>query len=768
MARQKGQAATSRKAGPTASSRKLSLTKVLGLIIVIEGVALGLKAYDDRQRALSAKQVETHREALAVAEHLGGKIATVEQTLHLGYQAGWSPRQTARAHPDIDTVVTLADALTATQGSRLLQAGEEASARLASSETVGLSKTGDFIVAYDPESGGSRLGIIPSTTWMPEARGDRSFDLVSGRIDGSEGATASLVRACSALSNGPLSVCVNTQLPLFSRTNAIDLGIFALLLLGPALAILGLFRLLEQRQSESEVYEGEATRAGRILRTVLQQSKAGFWSWSAKTEKLKLSPEASELIGAIGEIELTRDELIAFVHDEHKDAIRQSFTTLTERGFISQVFALQDKSAWLDMRAQPDEASGALNGVLRDVTEMKTAIARTRQAENRLKSALEGFSGPFALWDNRKRLIYWNRAFIRVFGLEPTVRPGMGYDTVMLAQAASVLERRAGSQEDGAEIVKIADGQWFKIVERTTKSGGMITMGLNVTLDVRNEVELTKQQARLRKLVAELERSEGTAAELTRRLKQEKQRAERSANSKSAFLANMSHELRTPLNAINGFSEILVDEMYGPLGDERYKEYARDILASGKHLLDMITDILDMAKIEAGKMTVDLHPIDIVDPVDAAIRMIRRRAEEKDIDLKLVTNSGLPLVEADHRAIRQMILNLVSNAIKFTDQGGEIRVSVDQKGEELRVAVRDNGVGIPADALPRLGEPFEQVSDTRDRNYDGTGLGLALTKSFAEMHGGRLTIASEQGRGTQVSFFLPVPNHQTASSSSVA
>ncbi|MEM6557509.1 MAG: PAS domain-containing sensor histidine kinase, partial [Pseudomonadota bacterium] len=396
------------------------------------------------------------------------------------------------------------------------------------------------------------------------------------------------------------------------------------------------------------------------------------------------------------------------------------------------------------------------------------AVARTRQAENRLRTALEGFSGPVALWDARKRLIYWNRAFVRVFGLEPTVRAGMGYDTVMLSQATNIIDRRPSIEDDHTEIVKIRDGTWFKIVERSTKSGGMLTVGLDVSSDVRNEVELTKQQGRLRKLVAELERSETRTAELTRHLKLEKQRAERSANSKNAFLANMSHELRTPLNAINGFSEILVGELYGPLGDDRYKEYAQDILDSGKHLLDMITDLLDMAKIDAGKMTVDLHPIDIVDPVDAAIRMIRRKAEEKNISLKLAANSNLPLVEADHRAIRQMILNLVSNAIKFTDEGGEVRVTVDQKDKELRVAVRDNGIGIPPDALPRLGEPFEQVSDTRDRNYDGTGLGLALTKSFAEMHGGRLTIASEQGRGTQVSFYLPVPAHQQNTSTSAA
>jgi two-component system cell cycle sensor histidine kinase PleC len=345
---------------------------------------------------------------------------------------------------------------------------------------------------------------------------------------------------------------------------------------------------------------------------------------------------------------------------------------------------------------------------------------------------------------------------MRIFGLENTARVGMGYDTVMLAQAANILERRATQTEDGAEIIRTRNGIWYKIVERATSTGGMITMGLDVSADVKYEVELQQQQSKLRKFVVELERSEGHAAELARKLNEEKLRAERSANSKSAFLANMSHELRTPLNAINGFSEILSEEMYGPLGDERYKGYAQDILASGQHLLDMINDILDMAKIEAGKMTVELQPIDLVDPVDAAVRMIRRKAEDKGIKMSLVANEGLPLVDADHRAIRQMILNLVSNAIKFTDEGGEIRVSIDQKGDQLRVAVKDNGIGIPEEALPRLAAPFEQVTETRDRNYEGTGLGLALTKSFAEMHGGKLVIASQEGKGTQVSFFLPI------------
>lgn len=747
----------------------LSLTKALGLIILIEGIALGLKADSDRQRILGAKQVETHREALAVSERVSGKVATVKQTLSLSYQAGWSTTETARSFEDIELVASMADALTAPADSRLRAAGNMASELLATDQHVGMTEGGDLVIAHDPEAGAARLAIVPSSTWLPELLGSRTVAMQTGRLDGGQIRSAQQILGCSPIAQSNVSVCVQSQVPWMTRAVITDLIIYALLLLGPALAILGLFRLFEQRRAESEAFEGEATRAGRILKTVLKQSKAGFWSWDEPTGFFKLSEEAAALLGTRTQSELSKEDFLDLVHDEHVAAMDQSLDTLEERGFLQQVFANRDKSAWFDMRAEPDAEGGVLNGVLRDVTETKVAIARSRQAENRLRSALEGFSGPFALWDRRKRLIYWNRAFTHVFGLEPTIRNGMGYDTVMLSQAANVLERRPSDQDNNeAEIIKIRDGHWFKIVERITPAGGMITMGLDVSSDVKNEVELTRQQAKLRKLVAELERSEMKAADLTRNLKREKQNAERSANSKSAFLANMSHELRTPLNAINGFSEILVDEMFGPLGDARYKDYARDILESGRHLLDMITDILDMAKIEAGKMTVDLQPIDLTDPVDAAVRMIRRRAEEKNVNLTLAANSGLPLVEADHRAIRQMILNLVSNAIKFTDEGGEIRVTVDQKGDEVRVAVRDNGIGIPADALPRLGQPFEQVSDARDRNYDGTGLGLALTKSFAEMHGGRLVLASEPGRGTQVSIYLPVPSHLNQAASSVA
>ena len=285
---------------------------------------------------------------------------------------------------------------------------------------------------------------------------------------------------------------------------------------------------------------------------------------------------------------------------------------------------------------------------------------------------------------------------------------------------------------------------------------------MDVTESTLGTSQLNRQKDKLKRLVAELERSEGQAAGLAKKYALEKERAEKAANSKSAFLANMSHELRTPLNAINGFSEILSSELYGPLGDTRYKEYANDILISGKHLLDMINDILDMAKIEAGKMSVELQTIDPIDPVDAAVRMMRRHAEDSGIKLILDTEENLPDIDGDHRAIRQMMLNLISNAIKFTDEGGRIAVTIRKRENMLRFAVTDTGIGIPEADLSRLGKPFEQVSDTSNRNYEGTGLGLSLTKSFAEMHGGKMSIASQLGRGTMVAIYLPIKDSATA------
>jgi len=286
-------------------------------------------------------------------------------------------------------------------------------------------------------------------------------------------------------------------------------------------------------------------------------------------------------------------------------------------------------------------------------------------------------------------------------------------------------------------------------------------VGTDISAIKDQEEALTTNQATLRATVTDLETSKSKLqtqarqlVELAEKYAAEKTRAEAANRSKSEFLANMSHELRTPLNAIIGFSEIMETKMFGPLGAPKYDEYAGDIKASGEHLLDVINDILDMSKIEAGRMPLELEAISIDEAVHEAIRLVAGRADIAGV--KLTNNVGvLTPAYADKRAIKQVLLNLLSNSVKFTEPGGTIDIEAEAQNDMIRVSVRDTGIGIPADHLSKLGKPFEQVESQHSKKHKGTGLGLALSRSFVEMHGGMLTIESEEGDGTTVSFTLP-------------
>jgi PAS domain S-box-containing protein len=235
-----------------------------------------------------------------------------------------------------------------------------------------------------------------------------------------------------------------------------------------------------------------------------------------------------------------------------------------------------------------------------------------------------------------------------------------------------------------------------------------------------------------------------------------RERAEFASHTKSRFLANMSHELRTPLNAIIGFSDILAREMFGPLGSERYADYARLINESGGMLLDLINDLLDMSKIEAGKL--DLHPEDfsVADAIAACVRLLSIRVESRGVILTTRVEPSTLQLHADPRAFKQILLNLVSNAVKFTDAGGRIDVTATVEGESLRLIVADTGVGIPAEVLPRLARPFEQAANDPARAHGGSGLGLALVKSLTQLHGGDFTLESRLGHGTTVTVMMPL------------
>jgi cell cycle sensor histidine kinase DivJ len=236
---------------------------------------------------------------------------------------------------------------------------------------------------------------------------------------------------------------------------------------------------------------------------------------------------------------------------------------------------------------------------------------------------------------------------------------------------------------------------------------------------------------------------------------EERDAALAAASARARFLANMSHELRTPLNAIMGFSDIMRSRLFGDLS-QRYGDYAELIHESGRHLLDLINDVLDMSKIEADRYELALEEFDVREPVQAALRLVRLQADEAGVALRGVLPTDELLVEADRRAIRQTVLNLVSNALKFTPRGGQVTVSVAAAGDrELELTVADTGVGIAPDDLERLGQPYEQAGAAEQRSL-GTGLGLSLVKALARLHGGSMAIESQVGEGAAVTVRLPI------------
>jgi cell cycle sensor histidine kinase DivJ len=231
--------------------------------------------------------------------------------------------------------------------------------------------------------------------------------------------------------------------------------------------------------------------------------------------------------------------------------------------------------------------------------------------------------------------------------------------------------------------------------------------------------------------------------------------AEEANRAKSRFLANMSHELRTPLNAIIGFSEVMTHEMFGPVGSAKYLEYSRLIHESGAHLLELINGILDMSKIEAGKFELGEEIFDLDEVTQAAIRFVKIQADRAGVVLKAQIAPNARLAFADKRAVKQILINLLSNGVKYTPRNGEVRVRAVLGPRGLEIAVADTGVGISPADLVKLGKPFEQVESEHVRAKEGTGLGLALVKALTAMHGGDATIESVLGEGTTVRVVLP-------------
>jgi len=522
-----------------------------------------------------------------------------------------------------------------------------------------------------------------------------------------------------------------------------------------------------------------AEQRGRLLvdterrfRSAVEAARCGVWEWDLVEDRVYVSDRLAVMLGWQEAGVVAGDELLEKVDPEHRERVLKALKGAALHGAFDVAFrapgAQGGRPLWIDARGQAigESAEGGFTGIVGvalDVTDERLAQARAQAAELRLRDAIESASEAFAVWDRAGRLLLSNENFRAWFGLEPRLlKPGTIYRDVMRAASAAIVRESRG-EADGVREAETADGRWIQISERRTADGGLVLTAADVTAIKRQEEARARNEAELEQLVARLRQHQAELAVLAREYETEKTRAEAANRAKSEFLANMSHELRTPLNAINGFSEIMAGEMFGPMGDARYKEYARDIFNSGQHLLAVINDILDMAKIEAGKLKLQYERVAVQDLVEDALRLMRGRAEAGGLEVS-VSLQELPRIECDYRALKQILLNLLSNAVKFTPRGGHISVKGERIGGYVRLSVRDTGIGIAAEDLARLARPFEQVETQHAKTQQGTGLGLALTRSLIEMHGGRLELASEPGLGTTAAVAMPIQRVQAVPS----
>ena len=390
-------------------------------------------------------------------------------------------------------------------------------------------------------------------------------------------------------------------------------------------------------------------------------------------------------------------------------------------------------------RLDADGNPARISGTVQDITRRR----QTEEKVRRLAAAIEGLNENFALYGADDRLILCNEGYRNLNKGIPAattlgtlfedhvrdmVEKGLAPDSI--GREENWIQERMERHRNPGEPFEMVrqDGTWLLVHEQRVADGSTAIISTDITK--RKQAEENLRNALIR--------------------------AEEGSKAKSVFLANMSHELRTPLNSIIGFSETIKAQMFGPIGNAKYQEYAEDINASGTHLLEVISDILDISKIEAGGAVIAEDSIDLPELVDQAFVMLKERADNNGVILSRSFLMDCPMLRADPRHIKQIVINLVTNAVKFTPNGGKVSLDISLGlNQGILITIQDTGVGIEAKDIEKVLEPFEQVGDIYSRTYEGTGLGLPLAKSLVELYGGHLNLESTPGKGTSVTIGFP-------------
>jgi PAS domain S-box-containing protein len=384
----------------------------------------------------------------------------------------------------------------------------------------------------------------------------------------------------------------------------------------------------------------------------------------------------------------------------------------------------------LDLMAQPDQTDDSILQRERD------------DAISLLTSIFDVSEISIVVSDHNRRIVRVNEAFVRILGWSR--EQVIGEDFIDLISP------------DEHEIARENHDRYIKSGLRTSGEMKMMRQDMSIVNTLFTTATLELSQRRRFQVTTIMDITLRKQMEISLRVA--KEQADAANHAKSLFLANMSHELRTPLNAIIGFSEMMIKETFGVLGHPKYNEYLEDVHSSATHLLEIINEVLDMSKIEAGRVELDEQEINIHDAIDSVVRMMVARAFGAGIDITMKVENDLPMLYGDGRLVRQILINLVSNAVKFCKRGGKVDIKSKTNSDgDIVIIVADTGIGIPKHKLRQALEPFGQVNDSAHaaKDVQGTGLGLPLAKAMVELHGGELTLDSDLGVGTTVKITFP-------------
>jgi two-component system cell cycle sensor histidine kinase PleC len=547
------------------------------------------------------------------------------------------------------------------------------------------------------------------------------------------------------------------------------------------LCSLGVLALIAMAYTWQARTAREAMSASESLRdridTALSRGRCGLWDWDIARGRIYWSSSMYELLDRkrFGDF-LSCGDVNALIHPDDGHLARMAeLLAASETDCIDHEFRILDgQGRWMWLRARAElinanvQGGAHLVGIAVDITEQKLFAEKSATADVRLRDAIESISEAFVLWDAENRLVMCNSKFQRLYNLghEP-IGAGVSYADLMsrgaapLVDAETTLAERMQGDSRTYEA-RLDDGRWLQINERRTKDGGYVSVGTDITALKRHEAQLLESERQLMASVRDLRHSrqalESQAAQLSdlaERYFEQKGQAESANQAKSEFLANMSHELRTPLNAIIGFSELMEGETFGAMGSPRYVEYCTHIRKSGQQLHCFISDVLDMARIEAGRMRLERTDVAIEEIVVNALEAIRPMADHKNIVVTVDVQSR-ETMHIDQALIEKVITSLMHNAIKFTPEGGRVTLRTRRRGSSVNIYVEDTGVGIPQAALARVVKPFEQIGTPLENGVKGSGLGLAIARSVVELHGGALKIRSRVGAGTVIRAQLPI------------